>query len=223
MGTENDEPRRGAQEPAAGRAYRELERLIVTLELGPGTVTTEGALIERLGLGRTPVREAVQRLAWEGLITVRPRAGLEIAPLDPADWIRVLDARSAIEAVLARSAARWVGPDAITSLKKAALEMHEAVLSRDVRKFLDADKSLDEAIAQACDNPFAVRLAAPLQTHSRRFWYRYRGDTGLAEAAEHHVALITAITNRDPGVASEEAHRLMALLRLHALSAGAAR
>ncbi|TIW79039.1 MAG: GntR family transcriptional regulator, partial [Mesorhizobium sp.] len=53
-------------EPAATRAYRVLEHMIVTLELAPASFVTEGSLIERLALGRTPVREAIQRLAWEG-------------------------------------------------------------------------------------------------------------------------------------------------------------
>ena len=97
-----------ASEPVAARAYRALERMIVTLELAPGSVTTEGALIERLGLGRTPVREAIQRLAWEGLLDVRPRAGLAIAPLHAGDWLRVLEARRGVEVILARSAARFV-------------------------------------------------------------------------------------------------------------------
>src|SRR3954469_11471488 len=92
--------------PATVRAYRILERMIVTLELAPGSIATEGGLIERVGLGRTPVREAIQRLAWEGLIEIRPRAGLAISPLNAADWGRVLDARSGVEQVLARSAAR---------------------------------------------------------------------------------------------------------------------
>src|SRR6185369_2675322 len=92
--------------PAAARAYRMLERMIVTLDLPPGSIATEGGLIERVGLGRTPVREAIQRLAWEGLVEIRPRAGLAISPLQAADWVRVLDARSGVEQVLARSAAR---------------------------------------------------------------------------------------------------------------------
>ncbi|RWF13777.1 MAG: GntR family transcriptional regulator, partial [Mesorhizobium sp.] len=84
---------RTAFEPAATRAYRALEHMIVTLELPPASFVTEGALIDRLGLGRTPVREAIQRLAWEGLLDVRPRAGVAVAPLHPGDWLRVLDAR----------------------------------------------------------------------------------------------------------------------------------
>src|SRR3569623_1899931 len=95
-------------EPSATKAYRDLENMIGTLELAPASFGTEGSLIERLALGRTPVREAIQRLAWEGLLDVRPRAGIAIAPLHPGDWLRVLAARRGVEVVLARSAARYV-------------------------------------------------------------------------------------------------------------------
>jgi DNA-binding GntR family transcriptional regulator len=205
--------------PAAARAYRILERMIVTLDLAPGSIATEGALIERVGLGRTPVREAIQRLAWEGLLEVRPRAGLAIAPLNAADWLRVLDARRGVEEVLARSAARYVTREAADLFHAAALAMQKAVISGNVIAFLEADKALDEAIAATADNPFAARVAAPLQTHSRRFWFRYQSDTGLAASAERHVGLIRAILNGDADGASNEAGQLIALLRVYAQTA----
>jgi DNA-binding GntR family transcriptional regulator len=198
------------------RAYRALERLIVTLELAPGGVATEGALIERIGLGRTPVREAIQRLAWEGLVEVRPRAGLAIAQLHPGDWVRVLDARSGIEQVLARSAARNANSDLARRLEAAAGAMLAAAKSQDVLAFLEADKALDEVMAAAAGNPYAARVAAPLQTHSRRFWFRYQAATGLAAAAERHVGLIRAVLSGDPRAAGDEAKRLMGLLYRHA-------
>lgn len=200
-------------EPAAQRAYRALERMIVTLDLPPGEITTEGALIERLALGRTPVREAIQRLAWEGLIEVRPRAGLAIAPLLAADWPLVVDARSGVEIVLARSAARHASPADKQRLGEAAEAMNGAVSAADVLAFLKADKQLDEVIASASDNLFAVRVAAPLQTHSRRFWYRYQSETGLAQSAEHHVRLIRAVVDGDEWQAGREAERLMTMVR----------
>ncbi|BCG99313.1 GntR family transcriptional regulator [Mesorhizobium sp. 131-3-5] len=203
-------------EPAAARAYRVLEHMIVTLELAPSSFVTEGALIEKLDLGRTPVREAIQRLAWEGLLDVRPRAGIAIAPLHPGDWLRVLDARRGVEVVLARSAARFVTREAADLFHEAALAMQKAVISGNVLAFIQADKALDEALAMAADNRFAARLAAPLQTHSRRFWFRYKADTGLAESAEHHVALIRSILDGDEEAAAKDAKRLMALLRGHA-------
>ncbi|PSJ59466.1 GntR family transcriptional regulator [Pseudaminobacter soli (ex Li et al. 2025)] len=211
--------RRDTAESVSAKAHRALEKMIVTLELAPGSVTTERALIEKLRLGRTPVREAIQRLAWEGLILVRARTGLEITPLHAADWLRVLDARRGVEVILARSAARFVTPDLAPRFQATAIAMHDAVLSNDVLGYLDADKSLDEVMALAADNQFAARLVAPLQTHGRRFWFRFRSGTGLAEAAGNHVALIRAILARDEDAAATEADRLVALLRLHAQAA----
>lgn len=206
-------------QPASARAYRALERMIVILELAPGSTTTEGALIERLQLGRTPVREAIQRLAWEGLLEIRPRAGIAVAPLHPGDWIRVVEAREGVEVAMARAAARHATREAADMFAEAAHAMQRAVVSGNVIAFMEADKSLDEAMALAADNPFATRLAAPLQAHSRRFWFRYKADTGLAVAAEHHVAVIRAVLDGDEDGAAMQAARLMELLRNHAEAA----
>jgi DNA-binding GntR family transcriptional regulator len=200
-------------EPVAVRAYHALERMIVTLELSPGSFVTEGSIIEKLGLGRTPVREAIQRLAWEGLLEVRPRAGIAIAPLHAGDWLRVIDARRGVEIVLARSAARFVTREAADLFHAAALSMQKAVIAGDVLAFLATDKAMDEALALAADNVFAARVAAPLQTHSRRFWYRYKAETGLADSAAHHVALIQSVLDGDEEAAAGNADRLMSLLR----------
>lgn len=202
--------------PAAAQAYRALEAMIVTLKLAPGEATTEAALIAAAGLGRTPVREAVQRLAWEGFLEIRPRAGITVALLQPADWPRVIDARRGVEAVLAAGAARFVGPEGARALRAAAAAMQDAAAAADVDAFLRADKATDEAIAQASGNVFAARLAGPLQTHSRRFWYRFQRESGLAEAAAHHLGLVDAVLARDEGKAACEAERLMALLRRYA-------
>jgi DNA-binding GntR family transcriptional regulator len=204
---------------ASARAYIGLERLIVTLDLAPGAVVTERVLIERLSLGRTPVREAIQRLTLEGLLEVRPRAGIVVAPLNAADWLRVIDARRGVEVVLARSAARFLTAETAAQFQATAVAMHEAVLGSDVQGFLEADKALDEALARASDNHFAARVAAPLQTHSRRFWYRFQSGTGLAESAANHVALIGAILEKDEEKSGLQADRLMSLLRLHAQAA----
>ncbi len=208
-------------EPAARRAYHALERLIVTLELAPGSVATEGRLIELVGLGRTPVREAVQRLQWEGLVEVRPRAGLAIAPLDPRDWLRVLEVREGVERVLTRRAATYLDDGTRMMLGDAAAAMQEAAAIGDVDMFLKADKAVDEAISAAADNSFASRLAAPLQTHSRRFWFRYCRADGPGDSARQHLAVIRHIVFGDADRAEAETAALMALLREQARSAAA--
>ncbi len=204
------------QESATRRAYRALERMIVTLELSPGSVTTEGALIERIGLGRTPVREAIQRLAWEGLLEVRARAGLAVKPLYASDWVKIIDARRGVEAVLARAAARHATRETAQRFHDALLAMRKAVVAGNVLAFLQADKALDEAMADASDNPYAAMVAEPLQIHSRRFWYRYQAESGLSAAADRHMILIKAVLEGNGDEAAAESDRLMALLRSYA-------
>ncbi|HWT62229.1 MAG TPA: GntR family transcriptional regulator [Ochrobactrum sp.] len=200
-------------ESLAEQAYRLLERSIVTLELEPGAIVNERSLIELTGMGRTPIREAVQRLAWEGLVEVRPRSGIAIAQIDPTDFIKVLDAREGVERVLARDAARFGSARDYEQLKAAADAMRQAIPSEDVSLFLDADKAFDIVLGAAANNPYAARLAAPLQTHSRRFWFRLRPSTGITGSANAHATLIEAIVSREPERASDTASELMSYLR----------
>ena len=76
-------------ESLAELAYRQLEEMIVTLKLEPGSIVNERALTDITGMGRTPVREAVQKLAWEGLMEIRPRSGIAIAPLNLQDFGKI--------------------------------------------------------------------------------------------------------------------------------------
>lgn len=199
-------------ESLAGQTYLMLERDIVTLRLAPGQLLTEAFLIERFGMGRTPVREAVQRLAWEGLMEIRPRAGVAVAALDPADFAKVLEARRGVELVLAKSAARYASSADDEAFAFVGSQMREAEKSGDVDLFLDADKAFDTVLAGAASNPYAARLAAPLQTHSRRFWFRLKRPDSLAKAAGRHVALIEAIMARDEAAAVEAADALISHL-----------
>ncbi|RCS24025.1 GntR family transcriptional regulator [Phyllobacterium salinisoli] len=200
-------------ESLAEQAYRTLELMVVTLVLEPNMVVNERTLIELTGMGRTPVREAIQRLAWEGLMEVRPRSGIAITPLDPKDFTKVLDAREGVEQVLARDAARLATPRDHARFQVAADAMRDATRNGDVGKFLDADKALDAVLGQAGGNVFAARLAAPLQTHSRRFWFRLKPDDGIAASTDAHIGLIEAIIARTPTNAMAAAADLIRHLR----------
>lgn len=195
------------------QAYRLLERHIVTLSLQPGSVTNERVLIELTGMGRTPVREAIQRLAWEGLMEVRPRSGIAITALDPKDFTKVLDAREGVEQILCRDAARYSGAYEHEKLREAAVMMKQAAITQDIPLFLDADKAFDEVLGNASLNPYATRLAAPLQSHSRRFWFRLRRDNSLQDSSAAHTRMIEAIVSRDENLAIESAKQLIAHLR----------
>ena len=193
----------------ATQAYLILERDIVTLRLAPGQMLTEAQLIDRVGLGRTPVREAVQRLAWEGLMEIRPRAGVAIAALDPSDFAKVLDARRGVEQVLAKSAARYASSADDDAFAFVGEQMRAATEKGDVDLFLDADKAFDTVLSNAAANLYASRLAGPLQTHSRRFWFRLKRSDSLELAVERHLALIEAIMARDESAAEQAATALI--------------
>ena len=204
-------------ESRAGQAYRALEELIVTLELQPGTAITETRLGERLGMGRTPIREAVQRLAWEGLVTIRPRLGILVSDIHPGDFIRVLEARHALEILLSCAAAHLASRADREALAGCARAMRDAAAEGDVDGFLRQDKVFDDLVARAACNPFAARVVAPLQTHSRRFWFRYLGSQDLNASARHHMDLMHAIAEGSVETARARATDLMQYLRGEAL------
>ena len=87
-------------------AHSKLEELIVTLELAPGSLWSEAMLSDRIGIGRTPVREAVQRLAWERLVTIIRRHGIRISDIDPHEQMLVVELRKEFEPLVASRAAR---------------------------------------------------------------------------------------------------------------------
>src|SRR5258708_17323252 len=91
------------------KAYRQIEELIVTLQVPPGAVVSEASLSERLAIGRTPIREALQRLARERLVVVLPRRGIMVSEINVRTQLRLLQVRLELERLIARSAARRAG------------------------------------------------------------------------------------------------------------------
>jgi DNA-binding GntR family transcriptional regulator len=178
-------------------AYLDLEHRLVTLQLRPGGLYTEKAIIEMVGLGRTPVREAIQRFAWEGFMEVHPRLGVRIAEIRPEDYPRVIEPRLTLEPLVARSAARFGGPKEKENIAAAMQAMLASTGRGDVTGYLQQDKALDEALSAAAANPFLPRILAPLQTHSRRFWYQYQGSEDLADAAHAHASMSEAVLSGD--------------------------
>jgi DNA-binding GntR family transcriptional regulator len=184
-------------------AYRRLESLIVTLRLEPGSLVTEKQLIALAGLGRTPVREAIQKLEWQGLIEVRPRAGLQIAALNPAHPAMVMQARLQLEPLAARLVAEALRPEARERLIECAKQMTECSLTGDQEGFMAADKAFDEILEETCPNPFIVQALSALQSHSRRYWYASAMQS-LQQSVELHVRVIRALLSGDGAAAEKE-------------------
>ena len=107
------------------RAYRELEEMIVTLQLSPGTVLSEQVLALRLKIGRTPIREALQRLARDGLVVIMPRRGIMVSEINLRLQLRLLEVRRELERLMAGLAAERATPEE----RREFAEVAEAMLA----------------------------------------------------------------------------------------------
>lgn len=189
-------------------AYLALEHLIVTLVLKPGALVTEKQLIELAGHGRTPVREAIQKLAWQGLIHVRPRVGLQIAEIRAEDHRHVMQVRRELEPIAASLVATNANQQQRDQLLECARLMTDCAVTGDLPGFFAADKTFDEILEVACPNGFITAALGPVQTHSRRLWYSTATPDGMDRAIALHVGVIRAIHQGN----AEDAGKAMATL-----------
>ncbi|MDO3435399.1 GntR family transcriptional regulator [Rhizobium sp. CBN3] len=189
-------------------AYLALEHLIVTLALKPGAPVTEKQLIDLAGHGRTPVREAIQKLAWQGLILVKPRVGLQVAEIAPQDHGDVMQVRLELEPIAASLVAEHATDEQRQRLGDCANAMEKCAATGDLTGFFAADKTFDEILEDACPNGFITAALGPVQTHSRRLWYSTASPERMDRAIALHVAVIRPIQRGRP----DEAHAAMAAL-----------
>jgi DNA-binding GntR family transcriptional regulator len=173
---------------AADRAYLAIRGLIVSLELPPGAVIDERQLMERLGLGRTPVREALRRLAQEQLVEVFPRRGMFVTNVDVRDLARISEVRLALEPAAARLAA-----ERATEEERDAL----ADLSDRIRGGADLmglDEQIHRAIYAASHNDLLEKTLGEYYVLALRIWaIALDRAQDLEEAVEAHRDLIQAI------------------------------
>lgn len=192
------------------KAYRELEEQIVTLHIPPGSVVSEAMLSRRLGLGRTPIREALQRLARESLVVILPRRGIVVSEINIARQLRLLEARREIERLLARSAARRRSAAQKLRFAEIAAGMDQAAQRADDLAFMRLDRAFNELILEAAGNEFAAAAMGLMNGLSRRFWYvHYREMADLPLAARLHAAIARAIATGEAEGAAAASDRLV--------------
>ena len=198
-----------AQESYSRQAYRALEHLIVTLKLKPGALVTEKQLIDLSGHGRTPVREAIQKLEWQGLLSVRARIGLQISEINPSDYRDILGVRRRLEPMAAELVATHANEEQRHRMVNCARDMGAAAATGDVNAFLSADKRFDEIVEEACPNKFLVGSLAPLQTHARRLWFSSATTSSMDRSVTLHVSIIRAIQQRNGAEAATATEQLL--------------
>lgn len=194
-------------------AYRRLEEAIVTLSLRPGAVLTEAHLIALVGVGRTPVREALIRLAQQGMVEILPRKGVVVAGINAIDVMAALDAREVLERLIASDAAKRASPAERIAIVEKAKAMRAAAEAGDTNAYMRLDKEFDALVGEAARSPYAIRAVEPLQALIRRAWYHFERQDDLLPAAVRHAAFAQALATADPQAATAASDTLMLHLR----------
>lgn len=203
-------PRILESETQAQFAYRQIEEMIVTLALPPGSRISEKSISTQLGLGRTPVREALQRLAYERTITVLPRSGAVVSEIDVAEHFKLIEVRRELERILVGRAARLAEPEVRKRFEELAELFMQAAEQEDESIFLPTDAEFNALVAATARNDYAAGAMRPLQAQTRRFWYLYFRQVGdLEQVSLRHAEVASAIARKDESAAREASDRLV--------------
>ena len=179
-------------------AYDAIEGMIATLQL-----------VERTGLTRTPIREALMRLVAGGLIEQEPRRGMRVSEIGVAEHLILIDTRRVLERLIASGSARWATPGQRSNMVRHARAMVEAADAGDINGYMLADQHLDHVNHEACRNPFAVQAVLPMIVQCRRFWYAYQYEGDLERGAACHLAFAQGIAQGSADEAIRGADALM--------------
>jgi DNA-binding GntR family transcriptional regulator len=186
----------------ADQAYVALREMIVTLELAPGTLVKEPELVGRLGIGRTPVREALRRLSLERFIEVYPRRGMVVTTVDVRDLARLCEVRLALEPEAARLASERATEADLDEITAVLAELGSR-RRRDGRSLIDLDRRIHEAIYRASHNPFLEATLEEYYMHALRIRMLGLERAGLNAAVHEHADLLAAILRGNGGRAAE--------------------
>ena len=177
----------------ADKAYHEIRGLIVSLELAPGAVIDERELIERLEIGRTPIREALRRLAHERLVEVYPRRGMFVTGVDVRELARLSEVREVLEPEAARLAA-----ERATEADRAALAALLDELEAGGSELMNLDERIHRAVYRAAHNQLLEATLEQYYVLALRIWsIALDRAHELEEAVEAHRALLQAIQAGD--------------------------
>jgi DNA-binding GntR family transcriptional regulator len=196
----------------AERAYLELRDRIVTLRFPPGTVLREDELMADLGIGRTPLREAVKRLALESFVAVQPRRGTYVTEVNAAEIVHITEIRAELEGYAAELAARRMDPSAMTTAQELLDQVEHLGRSDDQDALMRFDQRIHSFTWEASGNPYLIESLEHYFSLSLRIWYLVLDRVpGLGHSVHDQAELLRALTARD-------GHRARRVMREHVLA-----
>jgi DNA-binding GntR family transcriptional regulator len=186
------------------RVYAHLREEILTNRLPAGTELQETALAAELGVSRGPIREAIGRLAAEGLVVVRPRRGAIVRALTKGEFLEAYQVREALEVMAARLAAVRLGPDELARLEELTGAMSEHAARDEVDAFFEANAAFHTALVDASGNRRLRELYGQLLGQMNRYRRRSLALRGsLQQSVAEHRAILEALDASDPDRAAQ--------------------
>lgn len=199
-------PPTGERRNQAESAYQRIKEMLLRGQLPAGAQMLELEVAARLGMSRTPVREAMVRLEQEGMVELRPRHGMRVLPVSPSDMREIYEVLTALEGKAAELvASRGIQGRQLTSLRDAVRDMDAALEAGDLLAWVEADERFHSKLIEQSGNQRLVSMVSQLwnQAHRARI-FTLRLRPKLSDSNREHEALVEAIARGDP----KEARRL---------------
>ncbi|NLX77764.1 MAG: GntR family transcriptional regulator [Clostridiaceae bacterium] len=184
--------------------FNTLRDAIVSGELKPGERLMEVTLAEKMGVSRTPVREAVRRLEMEGLVTMTPRKGTHVAEITVKDIMDVLEVRAALDKLATRLAAERAKPETLRQLENIHKQYIACLQKENISGAIKKDVEFHEVIYNAAGNAKLTNVAGNLREQIYRFRVLYLKDFSNAEEVlKEHRAILKAMQEKDAELAGK--------------------
>lgn len=191
--------------PLRDVVFNTLRRSILTGELKPGERLMEIHLADKLGVSRTPIREAIRKLELEGLVTMIPRRGAEVAQITEKHLRDVLEVRRALDALAVELACERITKEELDSLKEACDNFAKETKQGNANRLARADVAFHDIILNASGNERLVQMISKLSQQMYRYRLEYvKDETSYEQLIGEHAAIYEAIRSRD-GIAGAEA------------------
>ncbi len=190
--------------PLRDVVFNTLRRAILRGELKPGERLMEIQLANKLGVSRTPIREAIRKLELEGLVLMVPRKGAEVAEITEKNLRDVLEVRCVLEELAVQLACDRIDPERMQQLLDAAAHFRDILGTADITELGEADEAFHDVIFQATDNRRLIQLLNNLREQMYRYRIEYlKKKECYPQLLEEHAAIIQAIREHDKAKATE--------------------
>lgn len=192
--------------PLRDFVFNTLRQAILTGELKPGERLMEIHLADKLGVSRTPIREAIRKLELEGLVTMVPRRGAEVAQITEKSMNDVLEVRRALDALCAELACDRITEGGLKALKLACDSFEQCVHAGDIKRIAQADVALHDIIVQATGNQRLIQLVNNLSEQMYRYRFEYIKDSSQHQTlVDEHRIIYQSIVGKDRETAAAAA------------------